>query len=185
LLLVVWDEHGGIFDHVPPPRLPYGDGTPETPFEITAPRFDFRRLGVRVGAIVVSPYVNPGVDHTLFEHAAIPATVTEQFIGPRRDHAPFLREQNANILLDLLAPISPRMDWPRFKGAFPLAPARPLNGPASGFQLEHVREVHAVLARNYPDIARLYDPTAVRTSPQVAAFLGRAMAALDPGSGRA
>ena len=49
----------------------------------------------------------------------------------------------------------------------------------------HVREVHAVLARNYPDIARLYDPTAVRTSSQVAVFLGRAMAALDPGSGRA
>jgi hypothetical protein len=31
----------------------------------------------------------------------------------------------------------------------------------------------------------LYDPTAVRTSSQVAAFLRRAMAALDPGSGRA
>ncbi len=116
--------------------------------------------------------MNPGVDHTLFEHAAIPATVTEQFIG-------------ANTLLDLLAPISPRMDWPRFKGAFPLAPARPLNGPASGFQLEHVREVHAVLARDHPDIARLYDPTSLRTTPQVAAFLGRAMAVLDPGRGRA
>ena len=185
VLLVVWDEHGGIFDHVPPPRLPYGDGTPEIPFEIAAPRFDFRRLGVRVGAIVVSPYVNPRVDHTLFEHAAIPATVTEQFIGPRRDHAPFLRERNANTLLDLLGPMSPRMDSPDFKGAFPLAPARAGNGPASGFQLEHVREVHAVLTRDHPDIARVCDPTTVRTAPQVAAFLGRAMAALDPLNGRA
>jgi hypothetical protein len=48
-----------------------------------------------------------------------------------------------------------------------------------------VREVHAVLARDHPDIARLCDPTTVRTAPQVAAFLGRAMAAIDPGNGRA
>src|SRR6266508_537666 len=25
LFLIVWDEHGGIFDHVSPPTLPYGD----------------------------------------------------------------------------------------------------------------------------------------------------------------
>src|SRR6266571_3315485 len=25
LFLIVWDEHGGLFDHVRPPRLPYGD----------------------------------------------------------------------------------------------------------------------------------------------------------------
>ena len=81
--------------------------------------------------------------------------------------------------------MSPRMDSPDFKGAFPLAPARAGNGPASGFQLEHVREVHAVLTRDHPDIARVCDPTTVRTAPQVAAFLGRAMAALDPVNGRA
>ena len=44
--------------------------------------FNFDRLGVRVRAIVVSPYVTPGVSHALFEHASIPATVTQQFIGP-------------------------------------------------------------------------------------------------------
>src|SRR4029453_5166518 len=64
LLLIVWDEHGGIFDHVSPPTLPYGDS-----FRSGVSGFNFDRLGVRVGAIVVSPYVTPGVSHALFEHA--------------------------------------------------------------------------------------------------------------------
>src|SRR5262245_42173375 len=37
LFLIVWDEHGGIFDHVRPPRLPYGDS-----FRSTKPKFDFQ-----------------------------------------------------------------------------------------------------------------------------------------------
>jgi len=44
LLIVTYDEHGGIYDHVPPPPAP--DDAPE-----------FRRYGVRVPALVVSPYV--------------------------------------------------------------------------------------------------------------------------------
>src|SRR5206468_3156848 len=142
MLLIVWDEHGGIFDHVPPPRLPYGDGTPEKPFRTAQPRFDFDRLGVRVGAVVVSPYVNPGVDHTLFEHASIPATVTQQFIGDPREHAPFTREKNANTMSRLLAPIAPRQDWPDYKAAPKPRRAQSSEGPASAFQLEHIHELH-------------------------------------------
>ena len=54
-LLIVYDEHGGIFDHVPPPAC--------TPDEFEAPAdktgigipFKFDRLGVRVPAILISP----------------------------------------------------------------------------------------------------------------------------------
>jgi len=53
LLLIVYDEHGGAFDHVVPPSAvspggPYPDG------------FRFDRYGVRVPAVIVSPYVAPG-----------------------------------------------------------------------------------------------------------------------------
>lgn len=53
LLVVTYDEHGGCFDHVPPPPAvspggPYPDG------------FAFDRYGVRVPAVIVSPYVPPG-----------------------------------------------------------------------------------------------------------------------------
>jgi phospholipase C len=185
VLLIVWDEHGGIFDHVPPPTLPYGDGTPDKPFRLTRPRFAFDRLGGRVGAVVVAPYVNRGVDHTLFEHASIPATVTRQFIGDPRVHAPFTRERHAHTLLEVLAPIPPRLDWPDFQGVRGSKRAPSSERPASAFQLEHVQEVHAALSQLVPKVARALDPMAVKTSREASAFIADAMTALDPRVGRA
>ncbi len=175
LLLIVWDEHGGLFDHVQPPRLPYGDS-----FRSIKPKFDFDQLGVRVGAVVVSPYVNPGVDHTLFEHASIPATVTQQFIGDPGRYAPYLRERKANTMLALLSDIAPRMEWPRFKGNASSKASPPLVGRASAFQLQHVKEVYAALAHRQPRVARSLDPTTVTTKREASAFIAHAMAVLHP-----
>jgi phospholipase C len=185
LLLIVWDEHGGIFDHVPPPRLPYGDGTAAKPFRSVVPTFAFDQLGVRVGAVVVSPYVSPGVDHTLFEHASIPATVTRQFIGDPRRFAPYLREQNANPMLKLLEPIPPRLDWPAYKASPRITRMLTREGPASALQLEHAEEVHVVLAHLLPDVARGLDPRGVRTKEDASAFLSQAMTALHDRAGYA
>ena len=175
LFLIVWDEHGGLFDHVRPPRLPYGDS-----FRSIKPKFDFDQLGVRVGAVVVSPYVNPGVDHTLFEHASIPATVTQQFIGDPGHYAPYLRERKANTMLPLLSDIAPRMEWPSFKGRASSTMSPVLVGRASAFQLEHVKEVHAALAHRHPRVARALDPTTVTTKGDASAFIAEAMAVLHP-----
>ena len=69
LLLVFYDEHGGIFDHVAPPDHP-PDDDPAT----------FTRYGVRVPAFVISPWVEPrSVCHTLFEHATILSTILRRF----------------------------------------------------------------------------------------------------------
>jgi len=185
LLLIVWDEHGGIFDHVAPPRLPYGDGAPGRPFRSMRPPFVFDQLGVRVPAVVVSPYVRAGVDHTLFEHASIPATVTQQFIGPPREHAPFLREQNATPMLGLLAPISPRDDWPSYTPGARITWTPTLDRPASALQLEHAQELHAALTRILPDVAGRLDPVGVKTKKDVAAFVSEAMTALHERAGYA
>jgi phospholipase C len=49
LLIIVYDEHGGFYDHVePPPTVPPDKRT-------DASHFKFDRLGVRVPAILVSP----------------------------------------------------------------------------------------------------------------------------------
>jgi len=195
LFLIVWDEHGGIFDHVSPPTLPYGDT-----FRSPVAGFDFDRLGVRVGAIVVSPYVTPGVSHALFEHASIPATVTQQFIGPPGAHAPYLREQRAPTMQQLLTDMAPRMDRPDF-GRSPLksesldnrvilaslsespTPGLPKFGPtrpASSLQIEHVREVHQLLASRMPKIASAFDPRRITTHGEVGQFMRTALAALHP-----
>jgi len=149
------------------------------------PPFVFDQLGVRVPAVVVSPYVRAGVDHTLFDHASIPATVTQQFIGPPREHAPFLREKNATPMLGLLAPISPRDDWPSYTPGARITWMPTLDRPASALQLEHAQELHAALTRNLPDVAGSLDPLGVKTKKDAAAFVSEAMTALHERAGYA
>jgi phospholipase C len=189
VLLVVWDEHGGIFDHEIPPMVGHLDG-----FTSTAPPFDFDRLGVRVPALVISPYVAAGlVDHTVYEHASIPATVTEQFIGPPLTFSPYAREQYANTFLHLLTLDQPRMERPDFSPAIPAAVAPgsaasspPLqvksqaDAPASSLQSNQVQEVYGILSRNHPQQARDLHPSSVKTEQDAAQFVGKAMAVIHP-----
>jgi phospholipase C len=110
-LLVVYDEHGGIFDHVPPPACAadgYSAGPTDTQLNYT---FNFDRLGVRVPAILISPWVPKGTvvsAERVFEHASIPATVTNHFIGNDSERTP--REQGAQTFLDLLSLPAMRTD---------------------------------------------------------------------------
>ena len=115
-LLIVYDEHGGIFDHVPPPSPEGKDGDFEAPPDKTGTGqpFKFDRLGVRVPAILVSPWVAKGrVVNDVYEHASIPATATEWLLpgfgGARTD-----RERKARTFLHLLSEPMMRTDGPNF-----------------------------------------------------------------------
>ena len=59
LLVLTYDEHGGFYDHVPPPMNvpPPGDG--ESSFPDVGVKFD--RLGIRIPTILISPWVPKGV----------------------------------------------------------------------------------------------------------------------------
>jgi phospholipase C len=98
LLVILYDEHGGFFDRVPPPNhVPSPDGK-----VAVNPPFDFTRLGVRVPAILVSPWVEKGgIDSTLYEHASLPATVRTLFGLPEaltaRDKAAKTFEKNLSL----------------------------------------------------------------------------------------
>ena len=68
LLVIVYDEHGGFYDHVPPPEA--ADDEPQM----------FGSYGVRVPAIIVSPWIEPRtVSHTLFDHTSIIKTILLRF----------------------------------------------------------------------------------------------------------
>jgi len=74
LLIVTFDEHGGFYDHFPPPQaVAPGDTGFNSPWNRY--QFDFTQLGVRVPAIAISPLIPQGVDHTVYDHSSIPATV--------------------------------------------------------------------------------------------------------------
>jgi phospholipase C len=115
-ILVVYDEHGGTYDHVPPPACtpdgfvaqPKATGTPDP--------FHFDRLGVRVPAVLISPWIASGtVINETFEHASIPATITDYFIGAYAERSP--REIKASTFLNYLSRPTMRddNDCPKFK----------------------------------------------------------------------
>ncbi len=61
-IIVVWDDSGGFYDHVQPPFLDKQGG-----------------LGFRVPMLIVSPYVQPHVEHTQYEFGSILKFVEQTF----------------------------------------------------------------------------------------------------------
>lgn len=107
LLLITFDEHGGCYDHVPPPAVT--KPTPETgPGEMG---FTFDRLGCRVPAIAVSAYTKRGsIIHDEMHHGSVTATLSRLHgLEPLND-----RDQSANTLLNVVNLDKPRhpSDWP-------------------------------------------------------------------------
>jgi hypothetical protein len=83
LLIVYYDEHGGFFDHVPPPNCPNPDGINSTHI---SPPFAFQRLGVRIPVVLVSPWIKKGTvghkpapDQPQYCHSSLIHTMREQF----------------------------------------------------------------------------------------------------------
>ena len=115
LLVIIYDEHGGFYDHVPPPEA--ADDDPGM----------FGRYGVRVPAIIVSPWLEPRtVSHTVFDHTSIIKTILLRFypgalhgqpargsrarLGPQY---PGTRVAKASHLGELLTRTTPRAAPPR------------------------------------------------------------------------
>ena len=72
--LLVWtfDEHGGYYDHVPPPRAVPPDAIPPAVPAGQQAYDGFGRYGFRVPAAIVSPWARPFyVSHQVFDHASI------------------------------------------------------------------------------------------------------------------
>ena len=80
LFIITYDEHGGNFDHVAPPwgATPPGDGT------VADEAFGFDRYGVRVPAVLVSPWIEPGTVFraaagTTIDHTSVLRTLHDRF----------------------------------------------------------------------------------------------------------
>jgi phospholipase C len=108
-LLIVYDEHGGIYDHVVPPACTPDGYSAKAADTGTGAAFNFDRLGIRVPAILVSPWIArgtviPGTEDPanaqIFEHASIPATVTQYFLNG--DAKRTVREQKAKTFVSFL-----------------------------------------------------------------------------------
>jgi phospholipase C len=94
LFLLVYDEHGGFYDHVAPPTTV--DDTP-----------GFEQLGFRVPAIVAGPHVRRGVLSTTLEHVSVISTLTRKYgLAPINQRVTAAADLSCAIDPDLLK--SPR-----------------------------------------------------------------------------
>ncbi len=114
LLIVVYDEHGGFYDHVPPPGTVAPDEHTET--------FAFARLGVRVPAVLCSPLLDPGVTATVLDHTSLLKMASDLWPGvkPLGRRAP----QANSPLQNLAWRDSPRTDPPEAPVAPDIQPVR-------------------------------------------------------------
>jgi phospholipase C len=108
LLIITWDEHGGFYDHaIPPAAKAPGDTAPNSKYNQTG--FTFEQYGPRVPGIVISPLIPRNlIDHRLYDHSSIPATIEEIFGLSTMTN----RDGAANRLTALATLAAPRPDAP-------------------------------------------------------------------------
>lgn len=90
LLIYTYDEHGGYYDHVPPPpAVPPDDMQPR--LQPGDPPGNYAIYGPRVPAVIVSPYSRPGgVCDEIHDHTSVLATIEHKW------NLPALTDRDAN-----------------------------------------------------------------------------------------
>jgi len=111
LLMVTFDEHGGTYDHVPPPKCPNPYGTTAQPGEMG---FCFDRLGLRVPCLFISPWIRPEtVISDQLQHCSILRFICHTFgieesLTDRDKYAPLIPDS----IFDLKHPRD-ASEWPQ------------------------------------------------------------------------
>ena len=122
LLIVDYDEHGGFFDHVPPPIIPT---LPPDGAKWSVP---FKSLGVRTPAYLISPFVKANaVSHNLLDQTSVLKFLGEKFgngsYSPVVDSRPV---GSLSHVLDFTNPIIPAPAPPPLDEYLALRPPAPV-----------------------------------------------------------
>jgi phospholipase C len=175
MLVIIYDEHGGIYDHVPPPRTVSPDG-----IACSSPAFDFTWLGPRVPAVIVSPYITRGkIVHDLtFDHTSAIATAMKLFapnawpsdiLGKRAQHS-----STFESVLDLN--MAPRMEMPQFgdPAALEVPPPNSMFPDyLSPLQQEAIRHASALEKQLPKDRRTGINPDSIKNELQAGQYLAR------------
>ncbi|GAA1877130.1 alkaline phosphatase family protein [Streptantibioticus ferralitis] len=198
VLLITYDEHGGLYDHVPPPvgvPSPADAGTQGPGWAARlqhslchrkAETFDFTLLGPRVPAVIVSPLVAAGtVDARVRDHAAVPATLRALFAPHARPLT--RRDEWATPFHSVLTLAEPRTDLPDlsgYVGATPGATGLNVTAPDAPYPAEapsHYRDFARQAELVWRHLAHVGEPEVSQppasTQPQRAVQITEAFAA--------
>ena len=113
LLVITFDENGGCYDHVEPPSAKPPDSASNSGEE----GFHFDRYGVRVPAVLVSPYIEAGtvfrsVTDVPYDHTSILATLRDWLNIPQGRMLTSARVKDAPTFANVLTRSTPRSDLP-------------------------------------------------------------------------
>ena len=144
LLIITYDEHGGCYDHVPPPvgAVPPDNSAGEY-------GFDFTRFGPRVPTVLVSPLIAAGTvfrvaaDAMPLDHTSILKTIEVRWNLP----ALTARDAAALDVGAVLTLTEARTDDPLAGVVVPVAAAQ---NPADAARPSHLQEVQAELVSQLP-----------------------------------
>jgi len=172
LLIITYDEHGGCYDHVPPPPAVPPVAVPP---DLTGAPFKFDRYGVRVPAVLVSPYIARGSllrppGNVPFDHTSIIATLRERFdLG-----APLTsRDAVAPHVGAALSLPTPSNGGPNTLSALPYITSPPVLAQAGTMTLNGHQQGLLQLAAHLPATTSTGDP---------GAFIGSFVAHLKAGA---
>ncbi len=148
VMIVTYDENGGFFDHMSPPRVPTPapDGNYPT----------FESLGVRVPAYVISPFVEPRTAyHETMDHTSI-----LKFLGEKFNGGSYSAEVDARVDLALWS-VSATLTLDDARVDPPAPPATTEGFTTEGVPFDAMSQAFAgalaQLKANHPeDIARLF-----------------------------
>ncbi len=102
VFFLIYDEHGGFYDHVPPPAACKPD-------DDSPPDFEFDRLGIRTPMIVASPWTRPGyVSHLVTDITSVTRFIENRFDLPAMTY----RDANAWPMLDMFDFDNPSFSTP-------------------------------------------------------------------------
>lgn len=139
LLIITFDEHGGCYDHVPPPAAVPPDGSEGEQ------GFRFDRLGVRVPTVMVSPLIERGtVISDTYDHTAIIKTICKRWdLDPLTE-----RDRQANSFEKVL-----NRESPRRKEDTPIITPRPYTIPKfiQEEPINHLQKAILYLMAGYED----------------------------------
>jgi phospholipase C len=143
LLIITYDEHGGCYDHVPPPQgaVPPDNSAGEY-------SFDFQRFGPRVPTVLVSPWIEGGTvfrvaaDAMPLDHTSILKTVETRWNLPSLT----ARDAAALDVGAVLTLTNARTDDPLAGVVVPVASTQ---NPDADMP-SHLQQVHAELVAKLP-----------------------------------
>jgi phospholipase C len=167
LLLITYDEHGGNYDHFPPP---WGATPPDN--SIGEFNFDFKRFGVRIPALLISPRIAAGTvfraKRGTIDHTSVLKTIELRWNVPPLTE----RDKAAADLGDVLTLAVPRTDDP-LQGVLPPTSDVPHPEQAEPSLIEniHAHKVSLLPLRNDQGSYDRHTPPELTTSAQIGDYI--------------